>query len=539
MRYRKKIYFDGFLPLSKSKTRSSRLMNYTKQMSTYYEAWPQVIPGWSGKPTSTAAKSSLFRLGPSAVISSKIPAVPFLVPAVIEKLQSSPRYQRITAVLPGEADLYCARYVKEHGGTVFTGDSDLLVHDLGDMGSVSFFRDLEAFEYCNIKSLKCCQYTAGIINDRLGLKQSHGLQALAFEMVMDPHGSFPQLLQKAKDLKAVLGYPGMYEEFAKEYQSLPKEVLPCEGPEISAQKSLQTILRTLDPRISEYVLQFPKAAAAADITFPTSQPIAKCVDMYLPFLLDCPSKTSAWEMSTAVRQLAYGLMNLAEPKKNHITSVVEHRRQQKGSRGREWQLPTNDEIEEASIALVALVEKVSQSSSSLPDFDIWRALAFHQDLDYAYSTGKQSLGSLIFKPTGTQRRLSWDTVHFSAQLQGSFYSFRMLKQILDVVSAFQVAGKLSAALQHLTQLLQSFPDLTKLPNFYTDLKSFQTPEDSKSFLAVQNLYQDDTKEAVDDKIELKPSKKDKKKKRKRDEGSTPSIDISRKPNNMFELLNSV
>jgi len=517
-------------------------MNYTKQMSTYHEAWPQVIPSLAGKQPVKAAKSSVFNFGSSAITSSKIPASPFLVPAVIEKLQGSPHYRDITAVLPGEADLYCARYVKEHGDIVFTGDSDLLVHDLGEMGSVAFFKDLELLDSSNTKSLRCHQYRIAVVVERLRLKPSHGLQALAFEMFMDPHASFPKLLQKAKDLKAVLEYPGMYEEFAKEYQALPKEVHTAEGPEIPSQKSLQAILRRLDPRISEYVLQFPKPAGAAELPFPTSpQSVQKShsVDVFLPFLLDCPSKTSAWEMSTAVRQLAYGLMNLVEPKEDQITSVVEHRRQQKGSRGREWQLPTYDEIQEACSALIGLVGNINKSLSSLPDFDIWRAIALHQDLEYAYSSGKQSLGQSVIKAGGSQKRLSWEIIHFSAQVQASYYSFRMLKQILKVVLACRDIDDLPPALPVLDKKLQSLPDLAALPTFYNDLQLFGGSMDSKAFIAVCKLFEGDNIETAVQEEVLKPSKKDKKKKRKREQATAIPVDISKRPNNMFDLLNSV
>lgn len=521
-------------------------MNCTKQMSTYHDAWPQVIPSWTGGRPVKAATSS-FNFGSSAIISSKIPAIPFLVPAVIEKLQGSPRYGDITAVLPGEADLYCARYVKEHGGIVFTGDSDLLVHDLGDMGSVAFFKDLELPDSANTtKSLRCHQYRIAVIVERLGLKPSHGLQALAFEMFMDPHGSLPKLLQKARDLKAVLEYPGMYQDFSKEYDPLPREVHTSEGPEITPQKSLQAILRTLDPRISEYVLQFPTAAAAAERPFRTSlQSVEKLdsVDVFLPFLLDCPSKTSAWEMSTAVRQLAYGLMNLVEAKENQIASVIEHRRQQNGSRGRTWQLPTYDEIQEACTALTGLVDNIDRSLLSLPDFDIWRAMAFHQDLAYACSSGKQSLGQSIIKAGGPQKRLSWEIIHFSAQVQASYYSFRMLKQIMKVVLACKDKDNdvdaLSSTLSNLDKKLKSLPPLAAMPTFYNDLQLLGGSVNLEAFVAVCKLFEGDNKDASAEENTSKPPKKAKKKKRKREQATSISLDMSKRPNNMFDILDSI
>ncbi|KFY47162.1 hypothetical protein V494_00134 [Pseudogymnoascus sp. VKM F-4513 (FW-928)] len=536
----KKIYFDGFLPTSKKKTRSSRLMNYTKQLALYHEAWPQVIPSGREQQMSKGRRSSMFDQRSSAAVSGHVPAIPFLVPAILEKLLASQRFQSITSVSPGEADLYCARYVKEHGGTVLTGDSDLLVHDLGTLGSVSFFKDLEVSEQCNIKTIRCCQYTPALIVERLELNRSYGLKSFAFEMIMDPHASLPKLKQKSKDIKAVTDYPGMYQDFTKEYEALPKEVHVPESTEANAPKSLRAVLRTLDPRISEYVLQFPQAAEAAERPFPSSiQPSenGNSVDMFLPFLLDCPSKTSAWEMSTTVRQLAYGVMNLTEPKENHVVAVVEHRRQQKGSRGREWQLPTHDEIEEASTGLVELVENLGKKMPGISDLELWRAVAFHQDLDFSSSTGKQSLGNSIIESKVGSKRLSWDTIHFSAQLQGSFYSFRMLKQILEVALASQNAENLSAVSKRLSEVLGSLPDLQACPDVHADLESFKSSVDSKALSEVKILLNIGGQGITGD-VSPKSTKKDEKNKRKRKQESSASVEVTKRPNNMFDLLDS-
>ncbi|OAF58906.1 hypothetical protein VC83_06115 [Pseudogymnoascus destructans] len=536
----KKIYFDGFLPASKKKTRSSRLMNYTKQLALYHEAWPQVIPSGNAQQKPKGRRSSMFDHKSSAAVSGHVPAIPFLVPAILEKLLASQRFQGITSVSPGEADLYCARYVKDHGGTVLTGDSDLLVHDLGALGSVSFFKDLEVSEQFNIKTIRCFQYTPALIVERLDLNRSYGLKSFAFEMVMDPHASLPKLKQKSKDIKAVTDYPGMYTDFVKEYEALSKEVHTTELPEADSAKSLRAVLRTLDPRISEYVLQFPRAAEAAERPFPSSvQPAenGNSVDMFLPFLLDCPSKTSAWEMSTAVRQLAYGVMNLTEPKENHVVAVVEHRRQQKGSRGREWQLPTYGEIEEASAGLVELAESIGKKMPGLSDFGLWRAIALHQDLVFSSSAGKQSLGSLIIESGVGSRRLSWDTIHFSAQLQGSFYSFRMLKQILGVALVSQNSENISEALKSLSKLLESLPDLQATPDVHADLEPFKSSADRKALLAVKTLLNIGGQDITDN-HNPKSTKKDKKNKRKRAQGSSASVEVTKRPNNMFDLLGS-
>ncbi|MBE7179732.1 MAG: hypothetical protein INR71_00735 [Terriglobus roseus] len=69
-----------------------------------------------------------------------LPPAPFVVPAVIEALRES-GYRDVVRVVPGEADPYCAEDVRLHGGFVVTGDSDLLVYDLGQVGGVVFLQD--------------------------------------------------------------------------------------------------------------------------------------------------------------------------------------------------------------------------------------------------------------------------------------------------------------------------------------------------------------------------------------------------------------
>jgi hypothetical protein len=468
-----------------------------------------------------------------AVVSSKIPAAPFLVPAVIEKLSNAPKYQRLTGVVPGEADLYCAQHVKEHGGIVLTGDSDLLVHDLGALGSVGFFRDIEIVETTEGKILRCLQYHIATIMERVDLRSSQGLKALAFEMVMDPHASFAQVLQKAKKQQAILDYPGMYRDFSEEYKSL----LPLMGkPTIDKETSstpLGEVLKWLDPRISEYVLQFPTIATAAGIAErplrykDTQVPL----DVFLPFLVDCPSKTSAWEMSTSVRQLAYGLMNLTALDDQQISTVIEHRRQQNGSRGREWQLPTILEIPSACETLTNLLKLISEVKH-IPI----RKIALYQDAAYATSAGKQCLSNDFISAPGP-RRLTWDSVHLSAQFHGSYYSFRILRQILGVVSAYLGSSNLPSTVQELSSALEMLPALEELPNISSDLQWLKSSESKVALTAVRTLLElDQLTESPQERVP-KASKKDKKK-RKRERAVCSSEGLPKRPNNMFELLNT-
>jgi hypothetical protein len=227
--------------------------------------------------------------------------------------------------VPGEADLYCAKYLSQYGGIVLTGDSDLLVHDLGQDGAVSFFKEIEHSAISDTLSSQIYQPAA--ISQRLDLPISHGLHAFAFEILMDSHSTFRKLLVGARSLKAVTANPSDFKLFLKEYKQLRAPLNSNDSPKILP------ILRSLDPRISEYVLQYPYLAQIAGKE--EIAEVSETVHVFLPFLLDCPVRTNAWEVSTVIRQLAYGLINLIVPDTQQKVTVSEHRKQQDMSTGRE------------------------------------------------------------------------------------------------------------------------------------------------------------------------------------------------------------
>jgi len=140
--YRKKIYFDGYLPPSKLNVRLERLRAQTKRLNDHHAANPTPgrPPPASPRPTSQV----LFNNIATRPTLTALPPVPFLVPAILDTLRVSGTYRSMVEIVPGEADSYCARYLKQSGGIVFTGDSDLLVHDLSSVGAVCFFKDIES-----------------------------------------------------------------------------------------------------------------------------------------------------------------------------------------------------------------------------------------------------------------------------------------------------------------------------------------------------------------------------------------------------------
>jgi XPG domain containing len=458
----------------------------------------------------------LFNNGALPSSFTRLPAAPFLVPAIIEALSRCERYAELVEVVPGEADLYCADYLRTHEGVVFTGDSDLLIHELGD-GAVCFFKDIDLSASGNKTSLTCIQYQVGAIAQRLGLARTHGLLALAFEMTMDAHASFREILQKAVRLKAVSLHGPMYQEFSNKYralQSCAKLQETCSVVNFVQRYSLSCQLKMLDPRVSEYLLQFSEFAQAAQL--PESIQSRSFVhqshvDVFLPFLLDCPLRTSAWEMSTSVRQLAYGLVNLVLPKEESVLKITEYRRLQNGSRGKEWLVPAAKDLPKACADLHELFQNLHIGMSALPEQNVWRALAMYQDQELHLGTGKSELRSTVIKRSKGSKtfpfRLTWEGIHLSAQFQGSYYSFRILKQILSIVLLCDESKTLPLALHQLHTDLKSLPTLGELPPAVDIIRNIGKQDDQRMLEMVQGLL---GIQLVDEMITV-PKKRNKKK----------------------------
>ena len=508
-----------------------RLVKQTTQLIQYHST--NTIPCQASFPPLEPPAGGPFHNSSVKSKSTALPPSPFLVPAVLEALLQSSRYQDITEVVPGEADLYCAKYLSQYGGIVLTGDSDLLVHDLGQDGAVSFFKEIEHSAISDTLSSQIYQPAA--ICQRLDLPISHGLHAFAFEILMDSHATFRKLLVDARSLKAVTANPSGFKLFLKEYKQLRAPLNSNDSPKILP------ILRSLDPRISEYVLQYPYVAQIAGKEG-ISQ-VSETVHVFLPFLLDCPVRTNAWEVSTVIRQLAYGLINLIVPEAQQKLTVSEHRKQQDMSTGRELQLPALSQIPDACNAITSLYFQLQQNLPGLSGSQVWTAFALHQDIEYSHSHSKAQLSKLVVqqlaelgnKSNMTKRKkgFTWDIVQFFAQIQGSYYSLRILKQITSLVIYQTPAQSLPECLLRLHQQLDFLPKLCELPRL--DGVSSIIASLGKGALAIITSHILGDEEATPTPQESGKGSK-KKRKRKGDQSAHETSAGRHKPSNPFEIL---
>ncbi|KAK3318400.1 XPG domain containing-domain-containing protein [Apodospora peruviana] len=435
------IYFDGFLPEWKHEERINRLLKLSQNLRVYYEDCPAGIPTESPS-TKRAYSWGAFSKG---TLTKTPPPPPFLVPAIIDALCNSARYASLTTVKPGEADVFCAGHVREHGGTVLTSDSDLLVYDLGSDSSVIFFSDIEINTASDV--LTALSFRPSDICKRLSIKSANGLRRLAFEIVLDCHQTLEQAAERTRREAGTQSFPRDYSKFLEQYFT------PVTA---SITENL-----SLDPRMSELVLQC--------IYKPTEQAANNSeLAMHLPFLLDSPLRTSAWEASKPIRQLVYGLVvSLKERQRGPSPSVSEYRRLQTPTRGTRIDVPHPASVFEQQVA--AFLDVLSRIGSSVSDqMIIWTIVAIHQDILLALHQGKTnplSLELLRQGAVGTLNDHSWDFLHFLAQVQATYYSLRMLRQSVDFTT--NRGGSLSDTMAKLGLQISTLPQLADFPSAKT------------------------------------------------------------------------
>lgn len=515
--------------MSKYDIRAERITAHTQQLQAFHRTVKRPYRILCRKQENVLDNLFTHRNVPDKL--TKLPAPAFLVPAILESLVTSKEYQQITEVVPGEADTYCAHSLNKHGGIVLTGDSDLLVYDLGENGSVVFFRDVEWNSTTGPMSVI---YQPATIGSQLGLLCTQGLRPLAFQLSLNPYTSLAGLRAKVKALETVENVPQEYVDFLQEYSC--DTIVPRDTRKDT---SMLHVLRSLDPRVSEYVLQFPKFATIAGRAL-ESGTFNSSPHIYLPFLIDCPVRTNAWEMSMAVRQLAYGLINLIIPENEQKYTVFEHKRQEGKSRGRELQLPSLPQIPTACNNLTFLLRELAGKIPKISNGDPWVAVAICQDVEWAHQNSKTSATELALshlssfrRPKDPNKELNWDILQLLAQIQGSFQSLRMLKQMTNVVVAYDNANGLPKEVEQLQSELQSLPLLSDLEGICQAVPLLQKIKETGMFIISQELLGITLPSLSMREPSLSKAKKQKRK-REQDEGRSGS-DLKRS-NNPFALL---
>ena len=439
------IYFDGALPHYKRQERVERLGSYLSQLSSFRNLYPSHVEltthDRSIRPSHSA---SLFSISPVPTKLSALPALPFLVPAVIEALcQSS--FRDITYVVPGEADTFCANHVRRHGGTVLTSDSDLLIHNLGANGCVIFFKDLEGVATGDVLRLTGTRYDVTVISHRLNLKT---LIPLAFAVQRDHHRGFNNCLLEAKLIQDSEDVE--YKQFSARYLD-DTVTLPSAASETPPAARV-----TLDPRVSEWLHQ-PHHLPREVAQIPQSQQ----QDFYLPFLIEDPTRISSWTPSLPIRQLAYSAMRPSSSSFQYLTA--EHFR-----RGPRIAQTCIEHLPAATVNAAADTWREELENLDLVRLGgehgwgvAWRVIGVYQVCRYLAGDGKAVPGRYVMEALicGDLVRMEWEFVHWSAMVQGVVYSWRVLGQLLALA---EVESERWQALYGLLALVGTLPGIVEL-----------------------------------------------------------------------------
>ncbi|KIV99801.1 uncharacterized protein PV09_08605 [Verruconis gallopava] len=387
-----------------------------------------------------------------------LPALPFLVPSIIETLHKT-AYAGRAVVVPGEADSFCAAYAKDREAMIVTSDSDLLIYDLGPHGSVALLKDIEHQSAASSNGaerrscLRVMRYEPASMARRFGLKT---LDTLAFALHEDPHKSFSTCLQRARCLQSD---PSLaYLEFAASYAAA------------NAASALANVavgaapLRGLDPRVSEWVrdgqdlglLRLPPEVRALLVAKTASAPAR----MYLPVLIEDASRSSAWDVGADVRTLAYSVFRPARPSAACSTKEVVRR----GNRIVETSvqhldLPSVLEMLGHFQALVKHLHSLDVSRRL-----VWPLIALYMMCSHLQRDGRKLPSAAMLNALLVRRRpyRNWEHVQWSAQMQAAAYSLRMLHQCLDLgmLSPHSSSGcDVTAAIETTTELLRTLPSL--------------------------------------------------------------------------------
>ncbi|KAK2737886.1 hypothetical protein FQN57_007337 [Myotisia sp. PD_48] len=481
-----RIYFDGAIPVSKSETRLERLEKSRIRLESYCRTQPTGFKSQSLRKSQlnieTLVVASKAPLTPQF---SELPENPFMVPAVIEDLKhrwnwstiakytteteelraSDPAFypwKDITHVVIGEADIFCARSAREHNAAILTGDSDLLVYDIGPDGSVVFFDSLEVTHMGDNSiplRVRATEIHPNNIARSLHIKS---LQRFAYEVKLDSFSKMPNLLVRTRandNQKVEENSP--YAEFLKEYSVLPTYISEGMG------KCERGLLGELDPRISELVSQFeyPELCHDESSTY-----------MYLPILIENHNRRCAWIAGEHIRIAAYSALNSLVSKDKKKLTVLEHSR--RGQRIFPTSLSLLDE-EALCTVLETLLQKLQSSTTddltSPSRWLLFALLELYAGLDCAEIPSRGQVCRFVAQGY-VGDKLTWDDVHLHARILSIFYSLRILQQLLRV-SLPAMQGKPQKLGPELQGLLSGLPSLTILSEPIFGVGSAIQPKD--------------------------------------------------------------
>jgi hypothetical protein len=377
-----------------------------------------------------------------------MPVLPFMVPSLIEAISHS-QFARKAHVIPGEADEYCARFAEDQGGSVFTSDSDLLVYDLGEAGAVIMLKETEIHGTKGGSQLRLKKYQTSQIARKLGLDS---LQPLAFAIQEDHYRDLESCIQHSRKLAS--HSTREFEHFVMQY-SLPEQFSP------GLDQRMSGALERLDPRTSEWITQVLNEKIGPQ-PFDGTQ---HSFDMFLPFLIEDPARSSAWETGTDIRILAYSIMC---PSRSRTHTTLEYAR--KGAR---ITSKTVDHMVPSAVEnyIAEWCRLWDATSKATVGMIAWRLMGLHSLCQQLLQSEKPlpNRHSIYALLSGKMALPDWEYLHLSAHFQAGLYSWRMLYQVTSVLKVTPSSHIIMEDMDttHITRLNKSFPDIPQIQELFT------------------------------------------------------------------------
>lgn len=384
--------------------------------------------------------------------------------------------------------MYCAAAVRERGGIILSNDSDLYAHDLGPNGAFVFLSSAELLandekasglsaQYC--ETIRLDVFRSQEIAQRLGL---NNLQQLAYEYSRWRSQALPEAVGSAKRHQGN-DHEG-FESFLQDYNTEPS-ALESQHFSSEALARLSTYSQLLDPRISEFVCQLESKEEVAT------------VEVYLLFIIEDPSRSSAWLVSSTQRSLAYSLCALwHDQSRIPKTEFVEFQRRGSSYVAHEITLVSAADILSFATTLQTQLQHFIHTFSDMPNPLIWKVYALSETYHWYLNTSRTppSPESMTRALTGRfAPRSNWEDIHLEAQIQAVLYSLRMLKQILSYTLTAIALPLPDEPLTRLATALETLPPLALLmPSLY-DLASQSKSLDVENILhRLALILQDET-----------------------------------------------
>ncbi|UKZ56413.1 hypothetical protein TrVGV298_010249 [Trichoderma virens] len=278
--------------------------------------------------------------------------------------------------------------------------------------------------------------------------------------------------------------------------------------------------------VSELLLQIGQA--------PKAKNAREKAKIFLPSLIENPTKGTSWDTSAHVRTLAYtAACRYLEC--GCSMSVEEYRRVQNiDQKGREISLLSGDEANRVASEILDLLKRGREIS--LAQQHHWILLCLILDVMECNQQGKNSHTLITLQRSGGNLatagdKISWDVIHFSAHIQAGLYSLRILSQVLSSVivennSTDEFTFNLIQIREMLSELppLPEFPDVCALSDFLKASKELQILHILSEFIIFE--------QAPSQALEHSRSKADDRKSNKRG-GKSQGISkkTNKKPNN--------